>query len=236
MKTIRTFALGRSLMLLLALALGSLLTPASLHGHSWSMPLEFTPPAPGTYELPVIKAASDGEVLDSTGATHRLFDYLDGKIVLLSFIYSRCGDARGCPLATVVLHATAEALQRDLALARQVRLLSLSFDPEHDTPDVMQRYASGHAKVEGHAPGAPSWHRLTTSSPQTLQPILDGYGQYIQPILDAHGGFTGTYSHVLKVFLIDRHRQVRNIYSVDFLHPEVVINDIKTSLMAEGSM
>ncbi len=223
-------------MLLLALALGSLLTPASLHGHSWSMPLEFTPPAPGTYELPVIKAASDGEVLDSTGATHRLFDYLDGKIVLLSFIYSRCGDARGCPLATAVLHAAAEMLQQDAALAQQVRLLSLSFDPGYDTPEVMQRYAGGAAHAGEHAPGATLWQRLTTSSPQTLQPLLDGYGQYILPILDAHGGFTGTYSHVLKVFLIDRHRQVRNIYSVDFLHPEVVINDIKTLLMAEGSM
>jgi cytochrome c peroxidase len=101
---------------------------------------------------------------------------------------------------------------------------------------VLQRYASVPAGAENHKPAASLWQPLTTSSPQALQPILDGYGQYVQPILDARGGFTGTYSHMLKVFLIDRQRQVRNIYSVDFLHPEVLINDIKTLLGAEGGL
>lgn len=215
------------------LVLSGLLTATPLHAHTWSLPLDFTPPAPGTYTLPVIKPATDGEVMDTTGRPRRLFDYMEGKIVLISFIYTRCSDARGCPLATAVLHAVEEALRQDAALAPHVRLLSLSFDPEHDTPEVMRRYATAHATPLERNQQATFWHRLTASSPHALQPMLDGYGQYVLPILDAHGGFTGTYSHLLKVFLIDPHQRVRNIYSVDFLHPEVLINDLKTLLLAE---
>ena len=48
---------------------------------------------------------------------------------------------------------------------------------------------------------------------------------------------TDTASHVFKVFLIDRERRVRQIYRSSFLHPSIVINDVKTPMMedAEGS-
>ena len=41
-------------------------------------------------------------------------------------------------------------------------------------------------------------------------------------------------SHVLKVFLIDRAGDIREIYSSQFLHPQTVLNDIETLLMEEG--
>jgi hypothetical protein len=41
-------------------------------------------------------------------------------------------------------------------------------------------------------------------------------------------------SHVLKVFLIDRAGDVREIYSSLFLHPQTVLNDIETLLLEEG--
>ena len=37
-------------------------------------------------------------------------------------------------------------------------------------------------------------------------------------------------SHVLRVFLIDKSRQVRNIYNTSFLHAETVLSDIRTVL------
>lgn len=206
------------------------LMPLRLHAHTVSAPLEYVPAPPGTYTLPVIKPAIDGEVLDSAGMPHRLFQYMDGKIVLLSFIYTRCTDARGCPLATGVFYAIEDALRHNATLAQHVRLLTLSFDPEHDTPEVMRRYA-GSGKT---TPVSQLWYRLTTASPDAIRPLLDGYGQYIAPVRDGAGRSTGTYTHLLKVFLIDRQRQVRNIYSVDFLHPQVLINDIETVLMAPG--
>jgi hypothetical protein len=38
---------------------------------------------------------------------------------------------------------------------------------------------------------------------------------------------------MLKLFLIDRHGRVREIYSTDFLHPEAMLNDIKTLVLEE---
>jgi cytochrome c peroxidase len=49
-------------------------------------------------------------------------------------------------------------------------------------------------------------------------------------VYDERGRFTGRYSHVLKVFLVDRDGRIRNVYSTGFLVPQVVLNDIKTVL------
>ena len=68
------------------------------------MGLDYVPPAPGSYALPPIQAAADGSVVDADGATRRLFDYLGDRHVLLSFVYTNCSDAQGCPLATAIFH------------------------------------------------------------------------------------------------------------------------------------
>ena len=65
--------------------------------------LEYDPPSPGTYELPPIQPAADGDVLDTDGAERRLFDYLGDRLALPSFVYAHCNDATGCPKATAVL-------------------------------------------------------------------------------------------------------------------------------------
>jgi cytochrome c peroxidase len=189
--------------------------------------LGYRPPAPGSYQLPPIKQAIDGDVLDTEGNRRRLFDYMGGRIVLLSFIYAACRDT--CPLATYVLHRLASALRQDSALARAVRLITLSFDPVQDTPEVMRRYGQ---TIAGEVPG---WIFLTTPSQAELQPILEGYGQYVVRERDADGRETGAFAHILKVFLIDPECRVRNIYSTSFLHPQLLINDIRTLLLEEKS-
>ena len=63
-----------------------------------------------------------------------------------------------------------------------------------------------------------------------LDPILKGYQQRIVREYDENGNYIGSISHILRVFLIDREKNVRNIYSVSFLHPDLLINDIKTLL------
>ncbi|MCZ6711503.1 MAG: hypothetical protein O7B25_14165, partial [Gammaproteobacteria bacterium] len=65
--------------------------------------LEFEPPTAGSYALPALGYAADGAVIDLTGLTRRLHDFLGDKIVVLSFIYTTCSDVNGCPLATHVL-------------------------------------------------------------------------------------------------------------------------------------
>jgi cytochrome c peroxidase len=152
--------------------------------------------------------------------------------VLLSFVYLNCSDATGCPLATANFHMIQQDLEADPQLAGRVRLITLSFDPTRDTPEAMLRHR-GPEYLE--TPWQErDWALLTTGSWQDLQPILDGFGQTVVPELDESGQPTGNFSHVLKVFLVDRQQRVRNIYSSSYLHPALAVNDLKTLLMEEG--
>ena len=187
--------------------------------------LPFQPVPPGSYSLPKIGPAADGDVLTIQNQGKHLHELMGDKLVLLSFIYATCNDINGCPLATQVLHKIGRQLQKQPELANKLRLLTLSFDPTHDTPEIMSHYG------EGFKTGNFDWQFLTTRNETALQPILDAYQQNVQKIYDDKGQFTSTFSHLLRVYLIDRDKQIRNIYSVDFLHADTVINDVKTLLM-----
>lgn len=184
--------------------------------------LSFTAPDPGTYELPVLGHAGDGEVLGSGGKPLALQSLLGEKPTLLSFVYTTCDDANGCPLATFVLSQVARRIEDAPELKGQVRLISLSFDPQHDTPKVMHDYGSSFR------PDGADWRFLTCADDDALQPILTSYGQTITKDYDENGNAVGSYSHILRVYLIDEQRRIRNIYSVSFLHADTIINDIKT--------
>jgi len=183
--------------------------------------LEFTAPAPGSYQLPPLNAAADGPLLDDAGRSKRLYDYLGDRIVLLSFIYTTCSDVNGCPLASYVLKRVQDRALTEPGMRDQLRIVSISFDPAHDTPAVMAAYG---ARLR--APGF-EWEFLTGASDASLQGVLDTYDQSV--IRDESGAI----SHILRVLLIDRQRRVRNIYSVSFLHADTVLRDVQT-LLLEG--
>ncbi len=193
--------------------------------------LPYEPPKPGTYRLPVIKHATDGEVLTSDDSPSRLFDLMADRLTVLSFIFTRCTDENGCPLANAVLYKVQARLNQRPEMAQQVSLLTISFDPEHDTPEVLSAMKTLFSE------GSDDWQFLTTRNAATLQPIIDGYGQY--PVRVEHHGNHGEdiveYIHLLRVYLIDREKQIRNIYSVGFLHPDILMNDLETLLMEPQS-
>lgn len=194
--------------------------------------LGYVPPAPGTYDLPAIQDAADGAVLDTAGHPGRLHDHMGDRYVVLSFVYTQCFNPEGCPLARLTFHRLHRRLQDDPVLAGRVRLVTLSFDPQRDTPEAMLRYASEGGRDA--TAEMDDWTFLTTGSADELAPILDAYGQFVVAERDAEGRPTGVLSHALKVFLIDRELRVRNVYSSDFLHPEVLANDLHTLLLDDG--
>ena len=187
--------------------------------------LPYEAPPAGSYELPPIKKAADGMVLRSDNSLVRLHDLMGDQIVILSFIYTGCADLNGCPLANAVLYKVQARLRERPLWKDTVRLLSISFDPEVDTVEVTRRLEEGvrDNKVE--------WEFLTTRGQSELQPILDGYGQFVAREFNVHGEQTDRFTHLLRVYLIDRDLQVRNIYSVSFLHPDILMNDVETLLL-----
>lgn len=193
--------------------------------------LDFVPPPPGTYNLQHIIAAPRGTVLDVQGRPSPLSRFTTGKVTVLSFIYTRCGDGTGCPLASHLLQRLKASADRDPEVSRAVRFVSLSFDPDNDTPEAMRAYGGGYVTDDTGLP----WHFLTTRSRSALRPLLQGFGQDVWTTRDSSSAEAGALSHVLKVFLIDRHGSVREIYSTSFLRTQIVLNDIKTLLLEENS-
>ena len=194
--------------------------------------LEFEPPGPGTYHLHRIMSAPDGRVLDMEGRSQKLSRFLQDKITLLGFIYTTCTDPEGCPLAYRVFDGLKKEIQATPALHDRVRFVTLSFDPARDSPEVMKHYAGSRIKESRGL----SWYFLTTRSVRDLLPLVEGFGQDIRYSVDKSTGRpVRELSHVLKVFLIDRSGSIREIYTSTFLHPQVVMNDIKTLLMEQGA-
>ncbi len=116
-------------------------------------------------------------------------------------------------------------LDRELAkrpeLAPHVRLATVSFDPEHDTAERM---------TELRALMAPKgdWRFLTAASEGAIRPVMEDFGQDAVRLVNAEGGESALLRHVLKVFLVDAERAVRNVYSVGFLDWRILLNDIET--------
>ena len=92
----------------------------------------------------------DFVMTDEDGSSVKLSD-MRGKVVVLTFIYTRCPLPDFCPLMDRKFAALADAIGAFPERARQVRLVSLSFDPEHDTPEVLKK----HALTQGARP--PLW-------------------------------------------------------------------------------
>jgi cytochrome oxidase Cu insertion factor (SCO1/SenC/PrrC family) len=194
-----------------------------LHGpaDAWVYPIA----APGTYALPPILEAADARLLDETGREVGLRAMFDDRLTVMAFMYTRCGDV--CPMAAGRMIELQALAAGDPAIAGALRLISLSFDPRHDTPAVMADYA-GHLRSD--EPGAPIWAFLTAPDAATIAPVLEAYDQPVARKRDADDS-SGPFSHILRVFLIDREGRVRNIYSADFLDPRLVLNDLRTLLL-----
>ncbi|HXJ35378.1 MAG TPA: SCO family protein [Candidatus Eisenbacteria bacterium] len=184
---------------------------------------EYAPPPPGSYELPPIKTVSDHPVLADDGAATTLFALAGNRVAIVAFVYTTCVEAAGCPVSTAALHRIDRAVADDPELRGKVALVSVSFDPERDTPARMA------ATRRLHEAGA-DWYFVTTQDDAALQPLLDDFGQPVGKLRRADGSWTGLFRHVLKIFLVDGEHRVRNVYSVGFLHPDLILNDVRTVL------
>lgn len=102
----------------------------------------------------------------------------DGRVALVDFIYTRCESI------CTALGSEYQQLQREIAgrgLRDRVRLLSISFDPAHDRPDVL----AGYARRLRADPGL--WQITTVAESSDLDPLLRIFGIVVIP--DGLGGY-----------------------------------------------
>jgi len=192
---------------------------------------DYAPPVPGSYSLPIVKLAGDGALVDSNGKPINLRDLTHGRITVLSFIYTRCAAGKACPYATSVLGRLHILSAEDKTLAANLRLVSLSFDPEYDTPQRLAAYSECVREVKSGC----EWRFTTARSRADLESILAAYGQAVDKKANPADA-QGPLSHVLRVFLTDRAGRVRNIYSSGTLDLRLVLADVKTLLLEESKL
>jgi cytochrome oxidase Cu insertion factor (SCO1/SenC/PrrC family) len=192
--------------------------------------MQFVPPAPGSYRLQRIQRVPDAVLRDAFDRQRRLGTLTRGKVTLLTFFYTYCVDEWGCPFAYRTMLGLREQLNKR-GHAGRVRFVSISFDPMHDTPEVLHLYR-GSVKADVGL----QWEFLTARSIAELLPLLEDFGQDVRVEYDASGQPTRTINHMLKLFLIDRSGVVREIYALDYLHPAMMVNDIETLLLEDQAI
>jgi cytochrome oxidase Cu insertion factor (SCO1/SenC/PrrC family) len=118
---------------------------------------------------------TDLEVVDQNGARHRFYtDVIRGRVVLINFVYTHCKDA--CPMATQKLTQVRELL--DESINKQIWFVSISIDPENDTPGAMKAFMNKLQVDENR------WLFLTGEK-RNLDLIVKRLGQYANQI-EAH--------------------------------------------------
>lgn len=118
--------------------------PSLTSSASPSLTLSLAGGVPQLRETPKLLAPGepvpDFLMTNEDGETLKLSD-LRGEVVVLTFIYTRCPLPDFCPLMDRKFAGLAAAIGAVPGRAKRIRLISLSFDPEHDTPEVLKKHA-----------------------------------------------------------------------------------------------
>ena len=120
---------------------------------------------------------------------------LGGKVVAITFVYTGCVDT--CPLLTAKMAGLQAGLGSNFG--SKVFFISITVDPQHDTPAVLKRYA------EAHGANTAGWAFLTGSSAEIRQ-VAKRYGIYYK----RRPG--GDVDHTFLTSIIDRRGVLRVQY------------------------
>jgi protein SCO1/2 len=218
-----------------AAVLGLALIGGVLASH-WRQPKPL--PAEGTVEtLAYYGPVPDFRLTERGGSTVTLAD-LRGKVWLANFIYTECTET--CPLQSLQVHR----LQEEFAQARDLRFVSITVDPGHDTPEVLQRYA------DRYGADPERWLFLTGPKPAIQTLAKDGFklgvsdatpaaksslpGRLLgpDPAFASHG--SGLILHSSRFVLVDGEARIRAYHRTDDPDSLARLRENLRAMLAEG--
>ena len=144
--------------------------------------------------LPAIGPAPKFALTSQDGAEVTL-DSLRGKVLAVTFIYTFCPDI--CPLLTDKMAEVQKELGADFG--SKVAFVSITIDPERDTPAVLKEYAKAFGA------DVPGW-RFLTGKPERVLEVAHRYGVAVAKQAD------GAVDHTLLTTLVDRQGTMRVQY------------------------
>jgi protein SCO1/2 len=129
-------------------------------------------PAAGTRMLMPGAQVPDVALVNQDGRTIHLADFR-GKALLITSIYTRCPMPDFCPRLSSQFAQIHNELKKNPADYRKTHLLTISFDPTHDSPAVLRKY--GLSYLNGDASGFSHWD-FASANPGKLQPLAQAFG------------------------------------------------------------
>ncbi len=156
------------------------------------------------------------------------FHQFRGKILLATFIFTRCTVADYCPRMSRNFAAIDEALAKDPKLYSKTHLVSISFDPVYDTPQVLRSYGgsyTGRFTKENFA----HWD-FAAPSEKELPSVAQFFGVGITP------GEPGSLYHSLSTALIDAQGHILVWYPTNEWTPEQMLAEVRKASASEGKI
>lgn len=123
-------------------------------------------------------AVPDFALVNQDGRPISLKDYR-GRALVITFIYTRCPLPDYCPFLTGRFVEIGNALRKDAALYDRTHLLSISIDPEYDTPRVLREYGAPYTGESG-ARTFSHWE-FATGKPEAVKQVATWFGLQYWP-------------------------------------------------------
>jgi protein SCO1/2 len=136
---------------------------------------------------------------------------LRGKVLAITFIFATCPDA--CPLLTATMAGIQDRL--GAAFGSRVHFVSITVDPERDTPEILKRYA------EAHRANPAGWSFLT-GSPAEIREVARRYGVYYRKTP------RGDVEHTFLTSLVDPRGMLRVQYMGIRFNPDEMLRDLQS--------
>lgn len=155
----------------------------------------------------------DFEFTDQDNKSVRLKS-LRGKVVAMTFIYTRCPLPDYCIRMSNYFARVERALKKNSAMAGKWHLLTITFDTKHDTPEILRKYGKNY-----HANFA-DWS-FVTGAEQTIRKLTDGFDMIIQT---SEGGLI---DHNLMTALLDTKGNLVETFDSNQWNPEDVAKRIR---------
>ena len=171
--------------------------------------------AKGNERLAKIGPAPEFTLTTQDNARLSLRD-LRGRVVAVTFIYASCTDT--CPLLTAKLAGLQATLGTNFG--QKVIFVSVTVDPERDTPEVLKRYARAHG-------ANPAGWAFLTGTPSEIRAVAKDYGVYYRKTS------RGDVDHTFLTSLVDPDGILRVQYLGVRFDPNELLRDLQT-LMCEG--
>lgn len=172
----------------------------------------------GCDRLSVKKSMADEsyELIDQDSSLVQFPDAYKGNVLLVGYVYTHCPDI--CPMITYNMRD----IQQELLDEKEFMLVSISFDPERDTPEILHQYA------ENYKLDQENWKLLTGNTEEVDEALETLEINTLKSPTSFEDDGTARYfiDHTDRVTLIDRNGDVRNTYVGSKMNQEQIISDI----------